>query len=72
MPKNTSYISANFIDLLHQGQFDSILGKGWYKKSSGKNKRINTNKKGLDNPSNPSIERIKEWREYMESKNFQN
>ena len=73
MPKNTSYISANFIDLLHQGQFDSILGKGWYKKSSGQNRPIGPNtKKGLDNPSNPSQERIKEWREYMESKNFQN
>ena len=74
MPKNTSWISTNFIDLQHQGRFDSILGKDWYKKPSQRNQRMGKQKenKGLSNPSNPSQDRVKEWRDYMESNNFQN
>jgi hypothetical protein len=74
MPKNTSWISSNFIDLQHQGRFDSILGKDWYKKprlNSGQ-KPLGPKTQTLTNPSNPSPDRIQEWRDYMESNNFQN
>ena len=73
MPKNTSWISVQFIDLQHQGRFDSILGKDWYKKQNKNRRNIRDREnKGLSNPSNPSQDRIAEWRDYMESNNFKN